>query len=576
MFSIPKKIIFACILLVLLLVVTFSFGRAYDLGQAKIQADQQVIQLNNYIDNELARFAAIPQLLTENNVLIRFTNNESQHFNAINNYVADIQQASGASDVYILDTHGDVIASSNWQTDYTFLGSNFAFRPYFKQAFAGEKVAYFALGQRSKERGIYFSQAIYLDGKAIGVVALKINVAKFENDRSLLNTSKGSHFYLQLADNIIAMSDEPAWRLNSFTELDITARRDIKQRRAYLDHQPLQIKQQRYKSQGIEQFKIAKDEYVSASRPLTHLNATMTVLVDISNINALQVPRLLWLVLVYWVFIFVGYSLLTRFAGYKKLLYSRHSLELEVLERTQALEKAQTALVQSAKLATIGQLSAGINHEINQPLSAMNTYLASAKIFLKKGKLNALNENLIIIENLVERVHKIVAQLKHFSKPATMQLRPHPLSALLNNALMITHPQLKQDDVNVSAPQFSQEITVWVDALKFEQVLVNVITNASQAMKGEPVRELSFDVECFEERVKLSILDSGPGIEHHVLGSIFEPFYSTKSSNGLGLGLSISKQIIESFNGYLTAHNRPEGGAQFIISLSSIEATKND
>ncbi|MFP3458150.1 hypothetical protein R0J89_18055, partial [Psychrobacter sp. SIMBA_152] len=88
---------------------------------------------------------------------------------------------------------------SNWQTDYTFLGSNFAFRPYFKQAFAGEKVAYFALGQRSKERGIYFSQAIYQDGKAIGVVALKINVAKFENDRSLLNTSKGSHFYLQLA-----------------------------------------------------------------------------------------------------------------------------------------------------------------------------------------------------------------------------------------------------------------------------------------------------------------------------------------------------------------------------------------
>jgi two-component system C4-dicarboxylate transport sensor histidine kinase DctB len=117
---------------------------------------------------------------------------------------------------------------------------------------------------------------------------------------------------------------------------------------------------------------------------------------------------------------------------------------------------------------------------------------------------------------------------------------------------------------------------VWVDALKFEQVLVNVITNASQAMKGEPKRELSFDVECFEERVKLSILDSGPGIEHHVLGSIFEPFYSTKSSNGLGLGLSISKQIIDSFNGYLTAHNRPQGGAQFIISLSSIEAPKND
>ncbi|WP_372762819.1 ATP-binding protein [Pseudoalteromonas sp.] len=569
MFFIPKKIIFAVLLLLFLLVVTFWFGRIHDLEQAKAQADLQVSQLNNYIDNELSRFAAIPQLLTNNELLIRFTNSEEQHFSSINNYLADVQKASGASDIYILDTQGDVIASSNWQTDYTFLGNNFSFRPYFKQAFAGEKVAYFALGQRSKERGIYFSQAIYHQGKAIGVVALKVNVAKFENDRSLLNTAKGSHFYLQLPDNVIAMSDEPSWRLNSFVELDITARRDIKQRRAYLDYQPGIIAHQHFESHDIEQFKIAQRLYVGASQPLRHFNSKMTVLVDVSNVAAMQLPRLLWLMVFYSVFIFIGYSLLARFAGYKKLLYSRHSLELEVIERTQALEQAQTALVQSAKLATIGQLSAGINHEINQPLCAMNAYLASAKILLKKGKHKALHENLVIIEGLVERVHKIVAQLKHFSKPSEMQLRPHPLSALLNNALMITQSQLKQDDVTVQPPSFDENIVVWVDALKFEQVLVNVITNASQAMQDAATRQLHFEVECFDERVKLSIIDSGPGIEHHALGAIFEPFYSTKSSNGLGLGLSISKQIIESFNGSLSAHNCPTGGAQFIISLSS-------
>lgn len=576
MFIMPKKVIIAFLLLLLLLVITFWFGRAYDLKEAKGQAEQQVTQLNHYIDNELARFSAIPQLLTKNSLLIRFTQGEAQHVNAINNYLADIQQSSGASDIYILNTYGDVVASSNWQSDYTFLGSNFSYRPYFKQAFAGEKVAYFALGQRSQERGIYFSQAIYADENVIGVVTLKINVGKLENDRTLLNNSQGSHFYLQLGDKIIAMSDEPHWRLNSFEALDISTRREIKQRRAYLEHQPLLIPRQQYQTHAITQFKIADRRYVAATKPLTHLNADMNVLVDVSAVNALQLPRLLWLMASYCVMIFVGYSLLARFAGYKKLLYSRQSLELEVIERTQTLEKVQTALVQSAKLATIGQLSAGINHEINQPLSAMNTYISSAKILLNKGKLKALSENLIIIESLIERVHKIVAQLKHFSKPSSMQLRPHPLSGLLNNALMITHPQLKQDKVNVSAPQFSQDIMVWVDALKFEQVLVNVITNASHAMKDEPNRDLSFDVECFEERVKLSILDSGPGIEHHLLGSIFEPFYSTKSSNGLGLGLSISKQIIDSFNGYLTAHNRPEGGAQFIISLSSTEAQKND
>jgi two-component system, NtrC family, C4-dicarboxylate transport sensor histidine kinase DctB len=576
MFFVPKKIIFTMLLLLLLLVITFWFGRIHDLEQAKTQAEQQVSQLNNYIDNELSRFTAIPQLLINNHLLIRFTHNETEHYNAINNYLADIQQASGASDIYIMDTQGDVIASSNWQEDYSFIGGNFAFRPYFKQAFAGEKVAYFALGQRSKERGIYFSQAIYHQGKAIGVVVLKLNVAKFETDRSLLNTAQGSHFYLQLADNVIAISDEPNWRLNSFVELDISARREIKQRRTYLDYQPDTIALQRFESGNIEQFKIADHLYVGASQPLTHFDAEMTVLVDVSNVALRQLPRLMWLMVFYTIFIFIAYSLLTRFAGYKKLLYSRHSLELQVVERTRALKKAQTALVQSAKLATIGQLSAGINHEINQPLCAMNAYLTSAKILLKKGKLNALDENLVIIEGLVERVHKIVSQLKHFSKPSKMQLRPYPLSALLTNALMITQSQLKQDNVTVLPPTFDDSLVVWVDSLKFEQVLVNIIANASQAMNGAATRQLSFAVECTDQSVKLSILDTGPGIEQHELGNIFEPFYSTKSNTGLGLGLSISKQIIDSFNGQLSAKNRPAGGAEFIISLSRSEVCQND
>ncbi|MEI8618820.1 cache domain-containing protein [Pseudoalteromonas sp. B193] len=236
------------------MVVTFWVGRAHDIEKATAQAQRQVTQLNNYIDTELARFSAIPQLLTYNQLMIEFANGDQAHYNAINNYLADIQQASGASDIFVLNAQGAVTASSNWQADYTFLGSNFAFRPYFKRAFAGEKVAYFALGMRSKERGIYFSQAVYHDNKAVGVVVLKVNVSKFENDRELLNTSKGSHFYLELSDNVIAMSDMQTWRLNSFSEFDITKRRNIKLRRAYLDHQPVYIKQFQYKEPGYFAF----------------------------------------------------------------------------------------------------------------------------------------------------------------------------------------------------------------------------------------------------------------------------------------------------------------------------------
>ncbi len=175
----------------------------------------------------------------------------------------------------------------------------------------------------------------------------------------------------------------------------------------------------------------------------------------------------------------------------------------------------------------------------------------------------------MLVQSLIERVHKIVAQLKHFSKPAQTQLRQQSLASMLKNALMIASAQLKQDDIEVKAADIDANITVWVDSVKFEQVLVNVITNASQAMSESEKRVLSFDLELFYDRVKLSILDTGPGIDQHALGNIFEPFYSTKTSNGLGLGLSISRQIIDSFNGRLSAHNRPEGGAQFIITLQT-------
>jgi len=309
--------------------------------------------------------------------------------------------------------------------------------------------------------------------------------------------------------------------------------------------------------------------FISATETIDIINAKANVLVDVTNVELAQIPRLLWFCVFYAIAVVLIHMAMVRFAGYKKLLFSRHSLEQEVIERTQALEKAQKALIQTAKLATIGQLSAGINHEINQPLSAMNTYLVSAKRLLIKGNIEQASENLVLVQSLIERVHKIVAQLKHFSKPAQTQLRQQSLASMLKNALMIASAQLKQDDIEVKAADIDAHITVWVDSVKFEQVLVNVITNASQAMSESEKRELSFELELFDDRVKLSILDTGPGIDQHALGNIFEPFYSTKTNNGLGLGLSISRQIIDSFNGRLSAHNRPEGGAQFIITLQT-------
>ena len=179
---ISKKYIVSFGILLTLLVCAFWLGRQYDLQQSAEQAKQQVTQLSRYLDTELARFTAIPHLVTDNQLLSGLIHNDDKSASAVNNYLADIQQSSGASDVYVLNLKGDVVASSNWQLDYSYIGNNFAFRPYFYEAVAGRKVAYFALGLRSNERGIYFSEPIYEGENIIGVVASGLWAASIAYD----------------------------------------------------------------------------------------------------------------------------------------------------------------------------------------------------------------------------------------------------------------------------------------------------------------------------------------------------------------------------------------------------------
>ena len=258
-----------------------------------------------------------------------------------------------------------------------------------------------------------------------------------------------------------------------------------------------------------------------------------------------------------------------KVAGYRQLLYSERSLAEQVKQRSQELEQAQDALVRTAKLATIGQLSASVNHEINQPLSAMSAYIAASKRLIARGQYDKALSNLQLIEQLVNRVHAIAAQLKSFSQKREHKMQATSLAQTIDNALLVAGPQLKEYGVEVC--YHSSSVTVWVDPYQFEQVLVNLFANACQAMEKQAVKRLRIEADSDDENVYLSIIDSGSGIEHHALSSIFEPFYTTKSEHGLGLGLSISKQIIESFQGTLSAHNHPDGGAEFLISLHQQE-----
>nr|WP_067290992.1 ATP-binding protein [Marinobacterium profundum] len=257
-------------------------------------------------------------------------------------------------------------------------------------------------------------------------------------------------------------------------------------------------------------------------------------------------------------------------------------LESRVEQRTQDLtlanarlqqemtqhQQTQNELIQTAKLAVLGQMSAGINHELNQPLTAIRSYADNGRVFLERERPERALANLEEISQLTERMAKIIHPLKEFARVSSGAPEPVCLKAVRDGAMSILYGQLDRQSVSIHWQAGLEHIYVLGDILRLEQVLVNLIGNAMQALEDQPAGRIDIGLECSDDTVQLSVRDSGPGISPEYLEHLFEPFFTTKKAGqGLGLGLSISHRIIESLGGCLRASNHPDGGACFTLEL---------
>jgi len=259
------------------------------------------------------------------------------------------------------------------------------------------------------------------------------------------------------------------------------------------------------------------------------------------------------------------------------LVSTNLQLTREITERQRAeqvLREAQDGLVQAGKMAVLGQMSAGITHELNQPLAALRTLSDNARVLLAKSRPEEVSANLALISELTERMGKITGQLKAFARKSPSRLEPVSVRRAIANALSLLERRLTSEGVVITQSLPPHEVEVRGDGNRLEQVLVNLLVNAQDAMQGAPVRRVEFIVREQGERVLIVVRDTGSGIPEELLPRLFEPFVTTKESGaGLGLGLAISAGIIRDFGGTLVAANRPDGGAEFTIDLAS--ARKN-
>ncbi len=559
----------------------------YSYQQLTHSSQKQLELFSRHLEGKLERFAYIPQLLSRQSLMVNAlqTPNNTALREIINRHLDTTNQIIGASDTYLLNIQGTTIASSNWLLERSFVGKNFSFRPYFQEAMNGKKGDYFALGSTSSKRGYYYSFPVKYAGEVIGVVVVKMDVSSIEKDW----IGKPQHFLVTDPNGVVFISTQETWLFQSLSVLSEAIQDEIKQEWRYLGKhiEVLPFDGKFDQSSSLIRFSLDGKfprYYLALTKKYVKAGWNIRIFVPTKSITYSIVILLILLtllfILLYLILILFAQRQMRNDEKERLQAKAKQQLEFQVMQRTSALhaeinerhktelalKNIQKELIQAAKLAVLGQLSASISHELNNPLAAIRSYADNALIFLERSKIAKVSSNLIRITLLTDRMATISAQLKAFARKSDGVMTVIALQPVLLASFELVKPQLKASKVKLVLKLPSNNILVKAEPIQLEQIFVNILSNAIQAMHDSDIKNIDVTLSTSQYQALVEVCDTGPGIAESDIGQLFEPFFTTKET-GLGLGLSISQQIINSMNGHLWAKNKENFGAIFSISL---------
>lgn len=590
--------VFAGLLLTIELTLLIGVNNAYK--QMHIQSNQQLSNLVGYIENILDRFNRVPKVLSIHPLLkqaLTSPNNQSK-VTKLNQLLNDVRTMTQASDIYLIDKQGITVGASNWQSPTSFVGMDFTFRPYFQEAMKGKLSHYYAVGLSSGKRGFYYAYPVLIDHVVVGVIALKISIADIEKQykKTVLNDS--FNFLIVAPDDVVFISDRPEWRLKTIGKLSKAKQHNLITEKRYTDKKISSLTVSSISNHYIPKkldgklLEVTSDknseQVFTLSKLMQKANWQVHLWRSITPIKKHSVLLIILSASGYLLIVFLLLFTNERFKNAQRLKQSQQLLEKKVEERTADLSASnaklheeiaqrqlaqikmnnmQDELIQSEKLAVIGSMSAGINHEINQPLAALRSYSENALAYQKRNMTDKVKNNLTLIIGLVDRLSDIVSQFNSFSKKSTGIATAVNVQMSIMAAMSIIKHQAKSAEVEFNSTPSLTPLHIFGDAIRFEQVLVNLLSNAIQALSEQEYKQITISVSDVNAQVIIEIRDNGPGILADNIDRVFDAFFTTKDNFGLGLGLSISHRIIESMQGQLNVNNHPDGGAIFTISL---------
>lgn len=599
-------------LIVLLMIglgyVSYLFSETNGIKALSENGERQLELHARTVESEINKYNYLPSVLElESNVSDLLNEPSPELRGKVNDYLEGLNRRSRSRAIYVLDTTGRVLATSNWRDADSYLGEDLSFRAYYQDAIRGLPGRFYGIGSTTGEPGYYLAHGLEEKGKIIGVAVIKVRLEALEErwQRARLEA------YVSDENGIIILSSDPARRLKSVRPLTP----EIKERLArslqyyWWPLNELVPLERQSISEGVEKLTFPANSsvdhehtvvsYLAQTRDLADTPWHLTLLTPLEDLRreAANQGMLVAVACALVAFLLIAWNerrkvISTRLAAREALEQANNELERRITERTadlrasnerlkgqirerrhaeDTLRQAQDELVQAGKLAAIGQMSTSIAHELNQPLAALRTLSGNTVRFIERGALDTASANLRTINDLVDRMGRITASLRAFARRGEDKGQAS-LGKAVDAALQLLAARLEKSALQLH--QNFNDVPLMIDQTRLEQILVNLIGNALDAMQAQPLPELWLEGEAVEGRYRLRVRDNGHGIDAEARKHLFEPFYTTKpGEQGLGLGLTLSASLAAAAGGSLNAEHPSEGGTVFVLSVPLVGVT---